>query len=309
MLTLFAFNIIPGGALRPGFLYTANAEGGGKTLLARLAIVARIGFTPTGSLPEQEEEIQKRVFAAAVAGSSVLLFDNGKRHISSGSLESALTAPFIEERILGKSQMLFVENMMTLFLTGNGATISGDLRRRLLHVELFLREAKAEYRRIKNPLDEFTLRTLRPAVLSALWGITLSWARAGRPAPKLKMPGYELWSETVCGILEHAGFASPCLRAPSTVSGDRDTEEIEKLVALLPLNHEIRFPELVGFCREHTLFTRLVGEDDEDFDRGKKNILGRIFTRFDNRIFPDGRIFRTHRRSKDVSIFYVEQSA
>ena len=122
------------------------------------------------------------------------------------------------------------------------------------------------------------------------------------------MPGYELWSESVCGILEHAGFAFPCLRAPSTVSGDRDTEEIEKIVALMPLNHEFRFPELVGFCREHALFTRLVGEDDEDFDRGKKNILGRIFTRFDNRILPSGRIFRTHRRSKDVSIFYVEQS-
>ena len=162
MLTLFAFNIIPRGALRPGFLYTANAEGGGKTLLARLAIVARMGFTATGSLPEKEEKVQKRVFAAAIAASAALLFDNGKRHISSGSMESALTAPFVEGRILGKSQMLYVENMMTVFLTGNGATISGDLRR-LLHVELFLREAKAEYRRIKNPLDEFTLRNLRPA--------------------------------------------------------------------------------------------------------------------------------------------------
>jgi hypothetical protein len=163
MLTLFAFNIIPRGALRPGFPYTANAEGGGKTLLARLAIVARMGFTATGSLPEKEEKVQKRVFAAAIAASAALLFDNGKRHISSGSMESALTAPFVEGRILGKSQMLYVENMMTVFLTGNGATISGDLRRRLLHVELFLHEAKAEYRRIKNPLDEFTLRDLRPA--------------------------------------------------------------------------------------------------------------------------------------------------
>jgi hypothetical protein len=152
MLTLFAFNIMPRGVLRPGFLYTANAEGGGKTLLARLAIVPLIGFTPTGSLPEQEEEIQKRVFAAAIAGSPVLFFDNGKRHISSGSLESALTASHVEGRVLGKSQMLHVENMMTVFLTGNGATISGDLRRRLLHVELFLREARAEYRQIENPL-------------------------------------------------------------------------------------------------------------------------------------------------------------
>ena len=39
MLTLFVSHIIPRGALRPGFLYTANAEGSGKTLLARLAIV------------------------------------------------------------------------------------------------------------------------------------------------------------------------------------------------------------------------------------------------------------------------------
>ena len=308
MLTLFAFNIIPRGALRPGFLYTANAEGGGKTLLARLAIVPRIGVTPTGSLPEQEEEIQKRVFAAAIAGSPVLFFDNGKRHVSSGSLESALTASFIEGRILGKSQMLHVENMMTVFLTGNGATISGDLRRRLLHIELFLREAKAEYRQIENPIDEFVLRDLRPALLSALWGITLSWAEAGRPAPKLKMSGYEPWSEVVCGILEHSGFKSPCTLAPSSTSGDRETEEIEKLVELIPLQRDLRFCDLVELCRKHSLFARLVGEDDEEFDKGKKNILARIFTKFDRRIFRSGRIFHVDRQTKDVTVFYVQKT-
>ena len=67
MLTLFVFNIIPRGSLRPGFLYTANAEGGGKTLLARLAIVPRVGFTPIGSLPEQEEEIEKLLCASSSA--------------------------------------------------------------------------------------------------------------------------------------------------------------------------------------------------------------------------------------------------
>jgi hypothetical protein len=38
-----------------------------------------------------------------------------------------------------------------------------------------------------------------------------------------------------CGsrLLEHAGFASPCGRAPSSISGDRDTEEMEKLIELL----------------------------------------------------------------------------
>ena len=139
MLTLFVSQIIPRAAMRPGFLYTANAEGSGKTLLARLAIVPRIGFTPTGALPEQEEEVQKLVFSTAIAGSPVLFFDNIRRHVASGAIEGAMTAPFITGRLLGRSQTLVVENMMTLFFTGNGATISPDLRRRVLHVELFLK--------------------------------------------------------------------------------------------------------------------------------------------------------------------------
>jgi putative DNA primase/helicase len=162
MLTLFVFNIIPQGTLRPGFLYTANAEGGGKTLLARLAIIPRVGFTPIGNLPEQEEEIEKRITAAAMAGAPTLFFDNGKRHISSGSLERAITATNLEGRILGKSQSYQIENMMTVFLTGNGATISGDLRRRVLHVDLFLREAMAEDRQIQNPLDEAEICASEP---------------------------------------------------------------------------------------------------------------------------------------------------
>jgi hypothetical protein len=308
-LTLFVFNIIPRGAQRPGFLYTANAEGSGKTLLARLAIIPRIGFTPTGSLPEQEEEIQKRVFSTAIAGSPVLFLDNGKRHVSSGSLESALTAPFVEGRILGRSQMLAVENMMTVFLTGNGATISGDLRRRVLHVELFLREAKAEDRQIKHPLDELAIRNLRPAILSALWGITLDWARAGRPMPKLKMNGYEPWSDVVGGILEHSGFVSPCSQAPSSVSGDRDTEEMAKLVsAMAKINRELRFADVVDLCHELGFFARVIGdgEDTEPLGRKERAIFSKILARFDGRIFASGGTFRIQRRSKDVSSYYVE---
>ena len=309
MLTLFVFNLIPRGALRPGFLYTANAEGSGKTLLARLAIAPRMGFTPIGSLPEQEEEIQKRVFSTALTGSPVLFFDNGKRHVSSGSLESALTASFIEGRILGRSQMLTLENMMTVFLTGNGATISGDLRRRVLHVELFLREAKAEDRLIKHPLDEPTIVNLRPAILSALCGITLHWNRAGRPVPKIKLPGYESWSDVVGGILEYAGFASPCTPAPSSISGDRDTEEMAKLVsAMAKKNRELRFADVVDLCHELGLFARIIGdgEDAEPLARKERAIFSRILARFDRRIFASGATFRIQRRSKDVSVYYVD---
>jgi hypothetical protein len=307
MLTLFVFNLLPAGTLRPGFFYSANAEGSGKTLLARLAIVPRIGQTPTGPLPEQEEEIQKLIFSAAIAASPVLFLDNGKRHISSGAIESATTAPFIVGRILGRSQTLTVENMMTVFFTGNGSTISPDLRRRVLHIELFLREVRAEDRKIKHPLNESAIVGLREAILSALWSITLAWDKAGRPLPRLRMADDEPWSDVVCGILENAGFASPCTPPPSVVSGDRDTIEMEKLVWVMAAHKgELRFHDVVALCREHVLFHRLVGEDEDGFDRGKKNIFSRLLTRFADRIFASGATFRAQRRSKDVSVFYVE---
>ena len=81
ILTLFVFNIIPPRRPPPGLPLHGKRRGRRKTLLARLALVPRIGFTPIGSLPEQEEEIQKRVFAAAISGSPVLFFDNDKRHM------------------------------------------------------------------------------------------------------------------------------------------------------------------------------------------------------------------------------------
>jgi hypothetical protein len=147
--------------------------------------------------------------------------------------------------------------MLTVFFTGNGATISPDLRRRVLHVELFLREARSEDRKINHPLDEQAIEGLRDAILSALWSITLAWDKAGRPPPKLKLKDYEPWSDVVCGILEHAGFASPCTRAPSSASGDRDTEEMEELVDILAARKgELRFAEIVDLCREHSLFAR-----------------------------------------------------
>ena len=96
MLTLFTFNLIHRAAPRPGFLYTANAEGSGKTLLARTAIIPRCGMAPVSPLPQTEEELEKRILSSALAGAPVLFLDNGKRHVSSGALESALTAHFIQ---------------------------------------------------------------------------------------------------------------------------------------------------------------------------------------------------------------------
>jgi len=81
---------------------------------------------------------------------------------------------------------------------------------------------------------------------------------------------------------------------------------MEKLVEAMPRQKELRFRDVVELCREHCLFLRLIGEDDEDFDKGKKNIFSRILTKFENRVFASGATFRVQRPSKNVAVFYVE---
>ena len=218
-----------------------------------------------------------------------------------------MTSPFLNGRVLGQSRDLDVENLMTFFYTGNGATISPDLRRRVFHVDLFLQEARAEDRIIDSPLDDGEILKLRSEILSSLWTLVKAWSDANKPPPKVVRTAYERWSFSACGILEHAGFASPCTSAPTSTSGDRDADEMEKLARLLAERATyLSFSGLVDLCRRNDLFIRLVGEDDQDFDRGKKNVFSRILSRFSGRRFAGIGTFHAERPSKDTTRFYVD---
>jgi hypothetical protein len=65
--------------------------------------------------------------------------------------------------------------------------------------------------------------------------------------------------------------------------------------------------ELNEFCREIGVFTRLVGDDNDSMGAENKNIQTRIFTRFSDRKFSGGQVFKIyepgvkHRRS-----YYVQ---
>ena len=232
-----------------------------------------------------------------------------KRHISSGALESLLTAHHITGRVLGRSENVSLENMMTVFITGNGASISPDLRRRVLQIELRLLEARAEDRIIKNPLNDATIIGYRSAILSALWSITLDWERASQPLSTTRLNSYESWSEVIGGILEHAGFVSPCLRNPAASSGDRDTIEMIKLVDVMTPKREYKFTDIVELAQTLELFERVVGDglDGEPLQRDKRAIFSKILGRFNDRVFPGGKSFHHARRGKDTSLYYIEE--
>jgi hypothetical protein len=307
MLTLFSSHLLPKGTARPGFLYSGNSEGCGKSLLAKLAMIARLGNAPTGCDPGDEHELRKSILATAMAASPVLFLENVKKHLSSGSLESSMTAPVIKGRVLGQSREIQVENEMIVLITGNGCTISPDLRRRVLVIELFLREARPEDRVIENPLDDARIQASRSEINSALWTIIRAWDKAGRPKPRISHTSFPVWATMIGGILEHANFASPCTQAATDISSDRDINDMQKLVTAMRGKGDLKPAQIYELCREIGTFERFVGEKDEDMEAGKRNILSRILSNFNGRIFPGELIFRISTPGgKNSRSYYVE---
>jgi hypothetical protein len=176
MLTMFCATMLPKRALRPGFIYTANAPGAGKTLLAKFAIIPVTGSCALRTLP-RKEETRKVLDSFALDASIYILFDNIRGKISSEDVEAFITSSEWEGRLLGESARFRVDNVATIFLTGNDSSPSPDMAERCLFIELFIQEADSRDRIIPRVIDDTFLADpiVREQMLSALWALVRAW--------------------------------------------------------------------------------------------------------------------------------------
>jgi len=304
-LTPFCISLLPAKARRPGFAASANAEGAGKTLLLSFGMVAKLGFVPAGATPGNEEEMRKVIDGAAHQAVPILFFDNLKGHLSSGALEAFLTANTWRYRLLGSTNYTEADNVATVYLTANFATYSSDLRRRLLAVELILEEACAEERIIKNYLDEGKLVAMRSKLLSTFWAMVKDWDQKGQPASQKLLPTFEAWSETIGGIVENAGFVSPCQMANLKTGGDTYTHDMGTLVSEMVPGTEYKFSDLIDLAYNHRLFPFLISEAGS-LTPGDRSRLGKIIRRFVDRIFQHRYRFCLSGFSRNTERFFVQ---
>jgi hypothetical protein len=284
MLTVFAGGIMPTGSTRPVFLYVANAEGSGKTTLAQLAGIP-YQSTPAEAAPKDEAEWQKKLLSAVISGRRLLLLDNVKGHLNSAALEAYTTSPHFSGRILGVSKEFTGEAGATILITGNGLTVTPDLRRRSLFVELFLQELKAEDRQFRRLLDAESIGRIRKDVLSALWGMIRAWDEAGRPPASHHNSSFPRWSHTIAGIVEFAGYGCPT--APATIEGmgDTDTADFLSLVELMESGRRYSFKEIAEHAIGGGLFDRVTSDaDGMELTPRAKTQFSRILVRYDRRL-------------------------
>ena len=291
MLTVYAGGLLPYAATNPSFIYLANAEGSGKTTIAQLAGIP-YGVCEAESKPATEEEWQKALLALTMSGNRLLLLDNLKGHLNSPSLEAYLTATKFSGRILGVNKKFSGDADAVILMTGNRLTVSPDLRRRCIFIELFMQELRAEDRVFKRRLDAPAIMELQPDILSALWCMVKGWDQAGRPPASKINSSVSRWSEIIAGIVEWAGFACPSGPADIEDGGDTDTRDIAKLAQIMELGQSLKFSELGALCALNGLFERFSGDinyDGAEGNKARKGLSGAFKT-------YGGRMIATNRR-------------
>ncbi len=293
MLNVFAAAILPEKSLRPCFVYLANAEGAGKTLLVKLATVPVFGCLPTGVLPKDEEEMRKVLLSAVIEGSQVLCFDNFKGHLQSPALEGFLTAQDWSGRILGGQTTFRGENNVTVFVTGNGCTVSPDIRRRSLFCELFLEVERAEDRQFTNTLEVATLLERRTDILSALWAFIREWHNDMEPKPSRSHSGFPEWANTIAAIVEHAGYGCPLETPKIEACADADGDDMRELVTTIigdSVLKVVTFDQLVTLAERCGLFERITSGLNSDKTRSSSRAsLAKILRSYDKRQIADFR--------------------
>lgn len=283
LLGLYAAQLVPDGELRPAFTYLKNAEGAGGTTCASCAVVPLLGYLPTGGKTRDDDEMRKLITSTIREGQTILFLDNVKGRLDSASLERLTSSPTWKDRLLGLNESVTGPNKVTVFVTGNGLTVTPDWRRRSLFIELHLTEERAEDKVFKRTLSVPRLLSMRSEILAACWTLVRNWDAKGRPRPTRSHSAFPAWATVIGGIIEAAGFDCPLATAEVSNVADEDGAAMRTLVEAMEFDKPYTSKTLADLCREKGVLLNIVADSEEKMDRSGHSTFGKALARFDHR--------------------------
>ncbi|QJA43099.1 hypothetical protein [Phaeobacter phage MD18] len=219
----------------PGHLLVKPAPGTGASLLTDVfSIIATGQVTPALAMPSNKDEMSKTLTSVLSNGQNIVFFDNINHSVDSGELASAMTTPTYQARILGKSQTIEVDVRCSWVFTGNNVTLSSELVRRLIMIDL---DARLENPEMRTGFRHSDIRGWasenRGDLVWACLTIIQNWVAQGMKHQKDSvLASYENWSGAVGGVLEAAGLGGfmgnrEALKASST---DNESDDVLLLI-------------------------------------------------------------------------------
>jgi len=193
----------------PLFLIKSSLPRTGKTKLAEQVLggIYLGEETPAMQWSTNEDERDKRILSVLKQGDTLLHVDNINHYMDSPALASLVTSKYYSGRLLGQSQMLRLENTLTIVATANNPRATGEIVKRTVPITLQPETETPELRdNFKHPhLFKYILNR-RQRVWCWLLGMIENYKAAGFPATKVKMGGFEGWAAAMSGIM-HTGNA------------------------------------------------------------------------------------------------------
>ena len=199
-------------ATAPLHAFTAPTAGTGKSLLVdMIAMLATRRLMPVIAQGRTEEELEKRLGAALLAGDVAISLDNCEQVLQSSFLCQALTQRQLNIRMLGRSRNVETPVNAVVFATGNNLVFAGDLTRRVLLASLDAKCERPELRSFTvDPIE--TIRRNRGALVVAALTVLRAWhiAKSFEKLTLSAFGSFEDWSHRVREPLVWLDYADPC---------------------------------------------------------------------------------------------------
>jgi putative DNA primase/helicase len=182
------------------------APGTGATLMVDAISIITTGTSASVMVEgRDEDEWRKRLTAKLREIPSILLIDNLRRQLDASSVAAALTAPYWEDRVLGKSEMTRFPIRCVWIATGNNPQFSNEIARRMVRIRLDPHEDQPWLREgFRHPNLLAWVWQNRARLVAACLTLGRGWIAAGRPRHQKTIGSFEGWAEVMGGILEVA---------------------------------------------------------------------------------------------------------
>lgn len=225
----------------PMIFYNANQPGSGKTRLAELSVYMVYGEADSIDYSDNDEFV-KRLDTWAQSGRGYTFFDDVSGLVKSNQLNRWLTSPTWSWRIMHSQKQASVRNQTMTLLTANQATLSDDLVRRALMVDLWSSELALDRQgRMDFVIDAEWMAKAenRQDILAALHALAAAWVEAGAIPSRTLLPSFEGWSRIVPAIVRHAGFDCPLQKPNVQDAGGKQEVEFMRMLTAAVKDYEI----------------------------------------------------------------------
>jgi putative DNA primase/helicase len=196
-------------AVSPMHAVTATAPGSGKSYIVDIASAISTGErAPVMSAGRTEEETEKRLTSAILAGQALVPIDNVNGELGGDFLCQLVERPMVNVRPLGTSKLVKVPSRACCFATGNNIQLVGDMTRRVVLCWLDPDMERPETRQFSgNPFA--AVMEYRGKYIGAALTIVRAYVVAGCPNDLPALASFEDWSRLVRSALVWLGCVDP----------------------------------------------------------------------------------------------------